>query len=82
MKSIIKIYTDGSADNKNQEKGGGWAFYHRNKDNKVIYCSGFEPGIVTNNKMELSAVLGAINYFTQHYKYARVKLCSTFLSKI
>lgn len=63
----LEVYTDGSADNKNKERGGAWAFYSRTEKGE-IYLSGIESGRQTNNTMELMAVIVAIRYFKKYYK--------------
>lgn len=56
---MIEIYTDGSARNNGKESSyGGWGIVVV-KNNKIIYFNNVQSQNVTNNRMELSAVLYA-----------------------
>ena len=54
----VHIYTDGSCSNGN----GGWAFAFRDRDEGVISHSGGDTD-TTNNRMEVQAVLSALQAF-------------------
>lgn len=57
----IEIYTDGSLKKSGQSTYGGWAFIVVH-DSKEIYCDfGSEYG-TTNQRMELTAILKALEY--------------------
>ena len=55
---MIRIYTDGSC--LGNPGNGGWAFLMQNGD-KFISMSGFQKE-TTNNQMELTAAINALNY--------------------
>lgn len=58
---IINIYTDGSC----IEKDGGWAILVLFDDNIGITISGREQN-TTNNRMELKAVIAALNFILEN----------------
>ena len=55
---MIRIYTDGSC--LGNPGNGGWAFLLKDGD-KLISMSGFQKE-TTNNQMELTAAINALNY--------------------
>ena len=55
---MIRIYTDGSC--LGNPGNGGWAFLVKDGD-KLISMSGFQKE-TTNNQMELTAAINALNY--------------------
>ena len=55
---MIRIYTDGSC--LGNPGNGGWAFLLKDGDN-LISMSGFQKE-TTNNQMELTAAINALNY--------------------
>ena len=59
-----KVYTDGSGD-VTGSRTGGWAFVLQTGD-KVIKAAGFEDNS-TNNRMEMEAVIRALEHLTQNY---------------
>ena len=61
MNESIIIYTDGSCDSNPGGNGGYAAIIF--KDHKPIKISGYEPN-TTNQRMELMAVITALEYFT------------------
>lgn len=58
-----KVYTDGSA--KQNGKLGGWAYIIIYDDKIVTKKSGNAYGKITNNQMELTAVLQALKWIEQ-----------------
>lgn len=62
--NFITIYTDGACQgNGNANAVGGWAFICINNEGQNYVRYGGEVG-TTNNKMELTAVAEALEYFT------------------
>ena len=64
MNSTIIIYTDGSC--HTQQQLGAWSAIILVNDTKII-LSGIESN-TTHQRMELLAVISAIEYVQQHYK--------------
>ena len=62
--SIINIYTDGSCNPKT--KIGGWAFIA--KIEKGLHLFSKSERNTTNNRMELTAIIEAIKYYSSKYK--------------
>lgn len=56
---MFKIYTDGSS--KGNPGLGGWATVVFADNEYITYRAGYEPD-VTNNRMELTAILAALEY--------------------
>ena len=56
---MIKIYTDGSS--KGNPGLGGWAIVIFTDNQYITYKAGYESN-VTNNRMELTAILTALKY--------------------
>ena len=61
---MIKIYTDGSSRKDNE---GGWAFVVSN-ESKIIYADYEQLEKVTNNNMELLAIIKACIYADKFFK--------------
>lgn len=59
---MIKIYTDGSAKNNGHENSYGGFGVIILKDNKIIYKHSEFYDNVTNNQMELKALIHAFDY--------------------
>ena len=59
---MIKIYTDGSAKNNGHENSYGGFGVIILKDNKIIYKYSEFYDNVTNNQMELKALIHAFDY--------------------
>ena len=73
---MIDIYTDGAC--SGNPGPGGWGVLLRNGDNETELCGG-EPG-TTNNRMELLAVIEALQSLTQPVQ-ARVYTDSQYVQK-
>ena len=73
---MIDIYTDGAC--SGNPGPGGWGVLLRNGDNETELCGG-EPG-TTNNRMELLAVIEALQSLTQPV-HARVYTDSQYVQK-
>ncbi|MGE3979747.1 MAG: RNase H family protein, partial [Nitrospira sp.] len=58
---MVEIYTDGAC--SGNPGPGGWGVLLRNGDSETELCGG-EPS-TTNNRMELLAVIEALQSFTQ-----------------
>lgn len=56
----VKIYTDGAC-KKNPGKGG-WAFVVVDEDDEMIYSESGNEKLTTNNRMEMTAVIKALEY--------------------
>lgn len=68
---MVEIYTDGSARNNGKENSsGGWGVVAI-KDNKIIYFNNEQFQNVTNNRMELSAILHAFELTQTKYNNER-----------
>lgn len=68
---MVEIYTDGSARNNGKENSsGGWGIVVV-RDNKIIYFNNIQSQNVTNNKMELSAILYAFELTQNKYNNER-----------
>jgi len=63
---MIQVYTDGSCQ-KNPGKGG-WGVFYKDNDEKEIELKGSEE-YTTNNRMELTAVLKALEHMGDAQKY-------------
>jgi len=61
---IIKIYTDGACSGNPGPGGFGWVLLFR--DHKIEHSEG--ETLTTNNKMELSAVISALQYYDENRK--------------
>lgn len=59
---MIKVYTDGAC--SGNPGPGGWAFIIC-KDEEILQCSGAGVGNTTNNRMELMAVIKALEEITK-----------------
>lgn len=60
---MIKFYTDGSCKgNGKKEAVGGWAYVILKNDEKIYEESGYEKN-TTNNRMEMLAVINALEKF-------------------
>lgn len=65
----ITYYTDGSCSGNGKKTATGGAAFICVKDNKIIdYWQEFYKENVTNNRMELYAILAAINHIHNNYK--------------
>lgn len=70
----IKIYTDGAC--SGNPGAGGWAYAFKNSKNKVIHSYGGSSE-TTNNRMELSAVLNALeDIYDNGLKYHDIVIVS------
>lgn len=58
---VIKIFTDGAC--SRNPGPGGWS-YIICRDEEILKCSGSSGGITTNNRMELMAVIKALEKVT------------------
>lgn len=64
---VYKIYTDGSTKGNGQaSNSGGWAYVITNND-IVIHKSFGSAGGTTNQKMELTACIRALEYYNEHF---------------
>lgn len=63
------VYTDGSC---LKNKNGGWAFCIVGEEEDVIVSCGEKE--TTNNRMELTAVIEALNYIKVNYKITSCKI--------
>ena len=70
MPKLIEYYTDGAFSYKTEM--GGWAYVCISDGNVLEEQSGYEP-YSTNNRMELTAILGVLeqidNYFPGDYEF-------------
>lgn len=63
----MKIYTDGACrGNGKQENWGAWSFVVVKDDVEIAVGSGFKPS-TTNNKMELTAAIRAMQWFQENH---------------
>ena len=71
MPKLIEYYTDGAFSYKTEM--GGWAYVCVFEDNVLEEQSGYEP-YSTNNRMELTAILGVLeqidNYLPGDYEFS------------
>lgn len=73
MEKVIKIYTDGSSlGNPGQ---GGYGVVVVEGEKIVKEFGGYERQ-TTNNRMELMAVIEALEYINKHYKGKKVSICA------
>jgi len=63
MNRVINYYTDGAFSYKTEM--GGWAFVCVENDNVIDEVSGYEP-YSTNNRMELTALLGVLEQINDY----------------
>ena len=63
----IEIYTDGSLKKINNITFGGWAFI-ATKDNQDLYTISGQENSTTNQRMELTAVLKALEWAKEYRK--------------
>lgn len=72
----MKIYTDGACrGNQNVENFGAWSFVVVDNDTEIAAVSGFQPN-TTNNKMEMAAVIAALNWVTLNHRGTRPVIIS------
>lgn len=68
---MVEIYTDGSSRNNGKENSsGGWGIVVV-RNNKIIYFNNVQSQNVTNNRMELSAILYAFELTQSKYSNER-----------
>ena len=60
-----EVYTDGSLKKIGKTTFGGWAFIVV-RDGHEIFCTGNSEPNTTNQRMELTAMLEALNYIKDH----------------
>lgn len=69
----LDIYTDGSLKKLGTSTFGGWAFI-ASRDNKVIYYASGNEDSTTNQRMELLAIIRALEYATAN-RQPNEKVC-------
>lgn len=73
MKDDIKIYTDGSS--LGNPGPGGYGVVVVEGEKVVKEFGGYEKQ-TTNNRMELMAVIEALEYINKHYRGGKVAICA------
>ena len=73
MEKVIEIYTDGSS--LGNPGPGGYGVVVVEGDKVVQEFGGYEKQ-TTNNRMELMAVIEALEYAIRHYKGGKVAICA------
>lgn len=75
----LKIYTDGSCKgNGTQKSRGGWGFLILNEDEEILLEKGGNEKNTTNNRMELTAIIEAIQRVEIFAKYHRIIYCEIY----
>jgi ribonuclease HI len=69
LMETVTVYTDGGC--SGNPGPGGWAFAIEHDE--VITGSGHDA-VTTNNKMELTAVIRALEYMAEHFPGAKIEL--------